>query len=142
MSDTQRPRPSDVLLVDIDFRTSQRLACLLRDDGFHVQVLRDGASAISRLTRRPLPGTLITELAVPLTDGESIARFARSQDAEMQIVVLTRHPHLLRAESFPSPAPVVLTKPLDYARLLELLRERPAGKPPTSGLFLPTNSEC
>jgi hypothetical protein len=85
---------------------------------------------------------LISVLAVRLRVGVWFARFARSEDAVMLIVVLTRHPHLLRAESFPSPAPVVLTKPLDYARLLELLRERPAGKPPTSGLFLPTNSEC
>jgi DNA-binding NtrC family response regulator len=116
-------RSNEVLLVDADYRTSQRLARLLRDDGFEVQVLCDGASAISRLARSPLPGALVTELAVPLTDGESIARYARSRDPAMRIVVVTRHPHLLKAESFEEPIPVVLTKPLDYTQLLELLRE-------------------
>jgi len=140
MSDSERPRSDEVLLVDIDVRSSRRLARLLEDDGFNVQVLCDGASAISRLARAPLPGTLITELAVPLTDGESVARFARSQDPEMQIVVLTRHPHLMNAASFPSPAPVILTKPLEYPRLLELLRERQVEKTHASGLFLRSNS--
>jgi DNA-binding NtrC family response regulator len=122
MSASQTVRSNEVLLVDADYRTSQRLASLLRDDGFQVQVLCDGALAISRLSRSPLPGTLITELVVPSTDGESIARYARSRDPHMQIVVLTRHPHLLKTETFEDPVPVVLTKPLDYAQLLELLR--------------------
>ena len=123
MSTPQGFRSNEVLLVDADYRTSQRLASLLRDDGFEVQVLCDGASAISRLGRSPLPGALVTELAVPLSNGESIARYARSRDPAMQIVVLTRYPHLLKAETFEAPLPVVLTKPLDYAQLLELLRE-------------------
>ncbi len=123
MSIPPRLRSNEVLLVDADYRTSRRLADLLGDDGFQVQVLCDGASAISRLARSPLPGALITELAMPLADGETIARYARSRDPAIQIVVLTRHPHLLKPESIQNPAPVVLTKPLDYARLLEVLRE-------------------
>ena len=123
MSGSQTVRSNEVLLVDADYRTSQRLASLLRDDGFRVQVLCDGASALSRLARSPLPGTLITELAVPVTDGETIARYALSRDPHMRIVVLTRHPHLLKTETFEEPIPVVLTKPLDYTQLLQLLRE-------------------
>lgn len=135
MSGSQRVRSNEVLLVDADYRTSQRLASLLEDDGFRVQVLCDGASAISRLARSPLPGTLITELSVPVTDGETVARYARSRDPQMQIVVLTRHPHLLKAQAFEQPTPVVLTKPLDYAQLLEILRETAPKSQPSRDSF-------
>lgn len=122
MSGKAKPRSKKVLIVDADFRTAQRLAMLLEDDGFEVEVVRDGAAAVARLARDPTPGTLITELAVPLTDGETIARYALAQDPRMQVIVLTRHPHLLVPARFPGRPPVVLTKPLDYARLLEVLR--------------------
>jgi DNA-binding response OmpR family regulator len=142
MSDTPRFRSNQVLLVDVDLRTCRRLARLLGEDGFQVEIACDGASAISRLSRSPLPGTLITELAVPLKDGETVARFARSRDPAMQIVVLTNHPHLLKPETFGSPSPVVLTKPLDYARLLELLREPQTEASIKSGLFLRSRGGC
>jgi len=122
MSGAPKIRSKDVLLVDGDFRSSQRLADLLREDGFDVEVVRDGTAAIKRLSGAPVPGTLITELALPLTDGETIARYARSRDPGVRVVVLTRHPHLLVPGRFVGPPPVVMTKPLDYARLLEVLR--------------------
>lgn len=115
------PLTQTILLVDGELRTSKRLAGLLGEDGFEVQVVRDGAAAIARLSRAPLPRTLITELSVPLADGAAIARYARSLDPHVRVIVLTRHPHLLAAQGFAPPAPIVLTKPLDYARLLELL---------------------
>src|SRR6185503_16353880 len=97
--------PHKVLLVDGDFRTSQRLAELLREDGFEVEVARDGAAAIARLTRAPLPDTLITELKLPLADGAAVARFGRSQHAGLGVIVLTRYPNLLVPEAFGSPPP-------------------------------------
>ena len=122
MSRPSRTRAQEVLLVDGDARTSHRLAELLREDGFDVEVLRDGASAIDRLSSAPVPGTLITELALPLTDGETIARFARSRDPTVRVVVLTRHPHLIVPGRVAGATPLVFTKPLDYAQLLEVLR--------------------
>jgi len=135
MSETLSPRSNEVLLVDVDVRSSRRLARLLADDGFVVEVLSDGAAAMSRLARWPLPRTLITELAVPSTDGETVARFARSRDPALRIIVLTTHPHLLRPQNVPEPMPVVMTKPLDYRSLLELLREPRPETPTASGLF-------
>jgi len=142
MSLFPKSRSNEVLLVDADRRTSKRLASLLGDDGFQVQVLCDGASALARLAHAPLPGTLITELAIPLVDGETIARYARSRDPALRIVVLTRHPHLLKPESFADPRPVILTKPLDYARLLELLQETPTEKAVAPELVLRPSNGC
>lgn len=126
MSSSSTSRARRVLLVDADFRTSQRLAELLAEDGFEVEVVRDGAAAIARLSRAPLPGTLITELSVALADGSAIARYGRSLDPALRVIVLTRHPHLLVPSSFGGAAPALLTKPLDYAQLLELLQEAAA----------------
>ncbi|HVY28948.1 MAG TPA: response regulator [Polyangiaceae bacterium] len=128
MSPSSKPRSNKLLLVDADFRTSQRLAELLAEDGFEVEVVRDGAAAIARLSRAPMPGTLITELSVALADGSAIARYGRSLDPGLRVIVLTRHPNLLVASSFGGSAPAVLTKPLDYARLLDLLHDGGRGE--------------
>jgi CheY-like chemotaxis protein len=115
-------RSNRVLLVDADFRTSQRLAGLLEEDGFVVEVVRDGVSAITRLTKPSPPDILITELQLPLSDGVTIARVARAQKSEMQIIVLTRYPNQPLPPAFGPKPPVVLSKPLDYASLLDVLR--------------------
>ncbi len=90
MSGSSPTSTKRVLLVDGDRRTSQRLASLLREDGYEVEVRCDGASAMTRLARAPLLDVLITELSVPLSDGASLARFGLAQRPSMQIVVLTR----------------------------------------------------
>ncbi|HKY36718.1 MAG TPA: response regulator [Polyangiaceae bacterium] len=122
MSESSRPQPKKVLLVDGDFRTAQRLADLLRDDGFEVDVARDGSTAIARLARAPLPDALVSELKLPLADGAAVARFGRAQHSGLEVVFVTRDPNLLAPGLLTSAPPHVLTKPLDYARLLEVLR--------------------
>ena len=123
MSNTPLPGSNKVLLVDSDVRTTQRLAELLRDDGFDVEVARDGATAIARLARAPLPDTLITELRIPLADGTAVARYARSQRPGLRVVVVTGYPNSLVAAGLGQPPPLVFAKPLDYAQLLQALQE-------------------
>ena len=118
---------SRVLLVDSDHRTSNRLAAMLRDDGFDVDVVRDGAAAIAQLAHGPMPDALVTELNVRFADGVAVARYARAQRPGLRVVVLTGHPHLLQESALGSgPPPLLLTKPLDYAQLLSALKERPS----------------
>lgn len=143
MSGSQPATPNRVLLVDSDYRTSNRLAELLRDDGFEVDVVRDGAAAIAHLARSPLPDTLITELKVRFADGISVARYARAQRPGLQVVVLTGHPHLLGPGAMGSPPPLVLTKPLDYAQLLAALsapNAAPTAKTPS--ISSPPTEKC
>jgi DNA-binding NtrC family response regulator len=139
MSGSPKTRAHQVLLVDADFRSGQRLAELLAEDGFEVDTARDGASAIARLSRGPAPATLITELTVALADGAAIARYGRSLDPSLRVIVLTRHPNLVVPAAFGSPAPTVLTKPLDYPKLLELLEEsaKMDSKAPGAGVASP-----
>jgi DNA-binding response OmpR family regulator len=137
MAVSQPAPPNRVLLVDTDYRTSNRLADLLRDDGFEVDVVRDGAAAIAHLARSPLPDTLITDLTVRFADGVSVARYARAQRPGLQVVVLTGHPNLLRPGAMGSPPPLVLTKPLDYPQLLAALT---ASSPRTAPSVAPISS--
>jgi DNA-binding response OmpR family regulator len=121
MSVAPKSRSHRVLIVDGEVRSSQRLASLLRQDGFEVDVARDAAAARALLTCAPFPDTLITEANIPLGDGAALARHARSLVAGLRVVVLTRYLNSLNAASFGSPTTPVLGKPLEYSRLLEVL---------------------
>ena len=89
-----------------------------------VDVIHDGAAALVRL-EDAVPDVLITEIRVPLTDGATVARLGRSRSPKLQVVVLTRYPNQFLSNAFGDPEPVLLTKPLDYDRLLaELLVPR------------------
>ncbi len=127
MSGTAPSRRNKVLLVDGDFRTSQRLAELLSQDGFEVEVVRDGTAAMARLGTSA-PDTLITELRLPVGDGATVARYARERAPQLRVVVLTRYVNLVVPETFGSPPPAVLPKPLDYDRLLDILSGRDGGR--------------
>ncbi len=116
------PRPL-VLLVDDDVRTAQTLARMLREDGYDVDFAADGAAAIGRLTRDPMPDVLVTDMTMPLADGLAVTRYARSRRPNLPVFMITGNPVLVtRAPENITPAFVVLTKPLDYEIFLEQLR--------------------
>lgn len=142
MPGSSASRSQYVLLVDGDLRSTQRLAGLLREDGFDVEVLSDGLRAVERLAREPLPDTLILELSLPGKDGAAVARFAIGQRSDMRIIVLTRYPNLLGASSFGGASPFVLSKPLDYACLLELLGDTSVPALARPDTLLPGVSGC
>jgi CheY-like chemotaxis protein len=115
--------PALVLVVDDDVRTARVLARMLEDDGFDVELATDGAAAIGRLARQPVPDILVTDLWMPHADGEAIARYARSRNMDLPIFIVTGHPHLaLGMKQSLEPPPVVHIKPIDYASLYGELR--------------------
>ncbi len=112
-----------VLVVDDDARTARRLATLLREDGFLVEVAVNGAVAIGRLSREPTPHALVTDLQMPLADGSSVVRYARSREPGIVVVVVTGHPNLAGDLVEMSPEVFVMPKPLEYERLLNVLAD-------------------
>lgn len=123
-----RPRPL-VLVIDDDARSACLLARMLRSDGYDAEVAHDGAVAIARLTRDPLPDVVITELHLPHADGLSVARYAHARSPAMLIVFVTAHPHALEGPTSRIGEPWrLLTKPLDYTELLALFA--PFAAPP------------
>ena len=127
-------KPLLVLLVDDDLRTARRMAEMLSEDGFAVEVARDGAAAISRLTRNPVPDVVVMELNLPHADGNTVAQFARTRRAEMQIIVVTGYPQLLKSTAFGFEPPLLFTKPVDYGSLRDVLQ---ANKPPAKSVRVP-----
>jgi len=119
-----------VLLVDGDARTSHRLAKLLTQDGFEVDVARDGAEALARLALAPMPDAIVTELMLRVGDGASLACSARSRVPGLRVVVVTRHANSVVPSRFGQPPPVVLSKPLDYEGLLRALSDSTTGDEP------------
>jgi CheY-like chemotaxis protein len=115
-----------VLVVDDDVRSARLLVRLLEDDGFDVELATDGARAIARLGRHPLPQALVTDLCMPHVDGLSVARYARSLSPRMPVFLVTGYPELVHgspADVELEPAAFVHTKPIDYQRLSDELRE-------------------
>ena len=124
MSEVPGQRLHVVLLVDDELRTTRRMAEMLREDGFAVEIARDGAAAVARLSRSPVPDALVTELTIAHADGLAIGRFARNQRPGMPVLILTGYPNLFRAEAFAGGPPATLfTKPVDYAALKSALRD-------------------
>jgi len=113
-----------ILIVDDDARSASLLGRLLRADGFDTEVTTDGAAALARLTRSPVPDALITDFHLAHADGLAVGRYARSRRAAMPIFVVTGDPHAVARAADPLGEPtMVITKPLDYADLVVRLRD-------------------
>lgn len=132
MMDAQLDKRPLVLVVDDDARSASLLARLLRADGYDTEVTTDGAAALARLTRNPVPEALVTDFHLPHADGLAVGRYARSRRAGIPIFVVTGYPHSLESAAGPLDEPIeLMTKPLDYADLLRrLARVLGVVKPP------------
>jgi two-component system response regulator MprA len=108
---------------------------MLREDGFDVEVATDGATAIARLTRLPLPDILVTDFKMPHADGEAVSRFGRTQRPGLPVFIVTSYPGMVTKTRLGEPPPVLFTKPVDYVDLRdEIVRVLgPAGAAPPSG---------
>lgn len=113
--------PHLVLLVDDDVRTSRRMADMLREDGFAVEIARDGAAAVARLARAPVPDAIVTEFNTTHVDGTAVGHFARARRPGIPIIFATGYPQLFQPGAFGSEPPLVFTKPVDYASLRDAL---------------------
>jgi CheY-like chemotaxis protein len=89
---------SAILLVDSDADTREMYAEFLRARGCTVTVAASGDEALLRLGSEPV-GLLITEIALPGTDGIALCREVRAHAAwrRLPILVLTAmaHPHYI-----------------------------------------------
>lgn len=102
-----------VLVADDDRRSARLLARMLRDDGFEVELAFDGATAVGRLSRDPVPSVLVTDLRMPHVGGTAVARYALSRAPEMRIIFVTSYPELLSKDV----RGLLHRKPIDYVCL-------------------------
>ena len=120
--DVKTPHRFLVLIVDADARSASLLGRLLGADGYETEVTTDGAAALARLTRNPVPDAVVTDFHLAHADGLAVARYARSRRPLMHIFLVTGHPNALSAAADRFDEPLhVLTKPIDYLDLLARL---------------------
>lgn len=74
-------RPRSILIVEDNIDAGDSLAALLELEGHHVQVARDGTSAIA-LARTMTPDLVLCDIGLPDIDGYAVARALRSADPE------------------------------------------------------------
>ena len=116
------PPKRRLFVVDDDVRTAKRLASMLEEDGFVVEVLQDGREAVERLAHPPAPDAIIADLIMPRAGGIAVLGEARRRWGPLPFVFVTGHPELLANPRVPFlPEPLVLTKPISYAELSSTL---------------------
>ena len=81
-----------VLLVDDDDELAEVVRKVLRDAGYSVATVRDGAAALE-LIRHSAPDLILLDLAMPIMDGFSFAtQYRRTAPNGAGIVLLTGNP--------------------------------------------------
>jgi len=107
-----------VLIVDDELDLREILRDAFQDEGFAVEVARDGAEAMQRLARLPKPVAVILDIVMPVMDGNEVLS-AMQRDPELAgvpVIVTTSDPS--RA---PRNVPVV-RKPLDLDALIDRVK--------------------
>lgn len=124
-TDARRPTPPSrcpVLIVEDDEDLREMMAQLLTIEGFQTVAVANGREALEHLHAAEKPDVILLDLMMPVMDGWE---FRRRQKAEPD---LAHVPVIVLSALDPSRAATVdaaafLKKPLDFDRLLDLVRE-------------------
>jgi len=112
-----------VLVVDDDEAVREALTNVLLDQGFRVEVARDGLEALAALARPPLPDVILLDGVMPVMDGLELRRLLLADPglAPVPVVFLSADGRLpRRAEELRAQ---VLSKPVMRDALLAALRQ-------------------
>jgi len=110
-----------LLVVEDDFMLRQHLAELLAEEGYYVSSAADGAEALWRLEREPLPSAILLDLVLPKMNGISF------REAQLESPMLRDIPTIVMSATGgvrdlqPLRFAEVLPKPVPFERLLEAL---------------------
>jgi CheY-like chemotaxis protein len=112
-----------VLVVEDHQDMIDLMQLVLEGEGFYVAVAADGEQAIELLTQFR-PATIVTDLMMPKTTGVELIRHVKSKPelADIPIVAMSAAQGEALREAQAAGAVEVLTKPLDFDHLVELLK--------------------
>lgn len=108
-----------VLVVDDDFDLRHTMREVLQDEGYVVATAANGREALELLRRSAPPRVMVLDLMMPVMDGwELLDELKRDSElAGIPVVVISASKKGLR----PQDTHEILTKPLDYYRLVTTL---------------------
>ncbi|MGE0703156.1 MAG: response regulator [Vicinamibacterales bacterium] len=110
-----------MLIVEDDDDLREMMAQLLTLEGFRAETAANGRAALEYLRRDDLPDLILLDLMMPIMDGWEFRRL-QSEDprlASLPVIVLSA---LEPPRASDLGGATFLTKPLDFDRLLELVR--------------------
>jgi CheY-like chemotaxis protein len=121
MSSTQSQCP--VLIVEDDEDLRDMMAQMLAIEGFAATAVANGREALDYLRRAIKPHVILLDLMMPVMDGWEFRRRQQADPelAPVPVIVLSA---LDRSRAAPVDAIAFLKKPLDFDRLLELVRDQ------------------
>ncbi len=117
--DPERLKGLRVLIVDDDRETRGLVRALLRQAGAHVTTADSAAAALTEFDSR-VPDLLITDIAMPETDGFALTRSIRARKGGdmLKIIALSAFPAATAAAEI-SGLDLYLRKPIDPADLVD-----------------------
>ena len=111
----------DILIVEDDAEVSLVFKLFLTDEGFHVNVARNGLIAMDKVSEHQ-PDLILLDLHMPVMDGEAFARKYRSEfGSDTPIIVITAVPSAGFEARIDNAQ--VLKKPVELDRLLEVVEQ-------------------
>jgi CheY-like chemotaxis protein len=119
---TAPPTHCPVLIVEDDADLREMMAELLQLEGYRTQTATNGREALDYLERTDRPDVILLDLMMPVMDGWEFRRrqMANPSLADVPVVVLSA---LDPARAHDLAGAVFLKKPLDFDRLLGLVRQ-------------------
>ena len=78
-----------ILIADDDPSILQLVAEILRDEGYAVELARNGREALDAIALREEPALIVLDMRMPIIDGWEFARRIRAQQIDSPILVMT-----------------------------------------------------
>ena len=111
----------DVLIVEDDSDLREMMAQLLALEGFTAATTANGSEALSYLRTSATPELILLDLMMPVMDGYEFLR-AQGEDARFAAIPVVVLSALDPSRVAPTGVNAFLKKPLNFDRLLELVR--------------------
>jgi DNA-binding NtrC family response regulator len=116
--------PTRILVVDDDEGIRNSLAAILKDEGYTVDVAKNGSEAIEK-SRATFYNVTLIDIRLPDMEGTEILTRMRGTVPKIRKIMLTGYPSLENAiEAVNRNADAYILKPVEVEKLLDTVREQ------------------
>jgi DNA-binding NtrC family response regulator len=116
--------PTRILVVDDDENIRNSLAVILKDEGYVVDVAKNGSDAIQK-SEAAVYNVALIDIRLPDMEGTEILTRMRDTVPKVRKIMITGYPSLQNAiEAVNRKADAYILKPLEVEQLLDTVREQ------------------